>query len=51
MNQPIPVVFANMLNNHLAVIVIFKMHLDESGQYVPNNVVATGWAKYIRLKG
>lgn len=37
-------------NNHLVVIVIFKMRLDESGQYVSNNFVATGWAKYIRPK-
>jgi hypothetical protein len=25
-------------------------HLDEHGQYVPNNFVVTGWAKYIRPK-
>jgi hypothetical protein len=37
-------------NNHLVVIVIFKTRLDESGQYVPNNFVATGWAKYIQPK-
>jgi len=37
-------------NNYLVVLVIFKMRLDESGQYAPNNFVATGWAKYIRPK-
>lgn len=37
-------------NNHLVVIVIFKTRLDEHGQYVHNNFVVTGWAKYIRPK-
>ncbi len=37
-------------NNHLVVIVIFKTRLDEAGNYVPNNFVVTGWAKYIRPK-
>lgn len=37
-------------NNHLVVIVIFKTRLDETGNYVPNNFVVTGWAKYIRPK-
>lgn len=37
-------------NNHLVVIVIFKTRLDEDGNYVPNNFVVTGWAKYIRPK-
>ena len=37
-------------NNHLVVIVIFKTRLDEYGEYVPNNFVVTGWAKYIRPK-
>ena len=34
-------------NNHLIVVVIFKTQLDEVGNYVPNNFVVTGWAKYI----
>lgn len=38
-------------NNHVVVVVIFKTRLDEQGQYVPNNFVVTGWAKYIRPKG
>ena len=37
-------------NNHLVVIVIFKTNLDEHGDYVSNNFVVTGWAKYIRPK-
>ena len=37
-------------NNHMVVIVIFKTRLDEDGNYVPNNFVVTGWAKYIRPK-
>lgn len=38
-------------NNHVVVVVVFKTHLDEQSQYVPNNFVVTGWAKYIRPKG
>ncbi|MGB0383857.1 MAG: hypothetical protein ACPGWR_03455 [Ardenticatenaceae bacterium] len=34
-------------NNHLIAIVIFKIHIDESGNYVSNNFVVTAWAKYI----
>lgn len=34
-------------NNHLVMIVIFKTKVDETGQYVPNNFVVTGWANYI----
>lgn len=34
-------------HNHLVMIVIFKTRLDDSGEYVPNNFVATGWANYI----
>jgi hypothetical protein len=37
-------------NNHVVVIVVFKTRPDEQGQYVPNNFVVTGWAKYIRPK-
>jgi len=39
-----------MLNNHLIVKVIFKTQLDETGNYVPNNFVVTGWANYIAPK-
>ena len=38
-------------NNHLVVIVIFKTRIDERGQYMPNNFVVTGWARYIRPRG
>ncbi|MBW2354809.1 MAG: hypothetical protein JRF51_16510 [Deltaproteobacteria bacterium] len=38
-------------NNHLIAVVIFKMQLDEAGNYAPNNFVVTGWAKYIVPKG
>ena len=37
-------------NNHVILVVVFKMQLDEAGEYVPNNYVVTGWAKYIRPK-
>lgn len=37
-------------NNHLIVVVIFKVQLDEDGEYAPNNFVLTGWANYIRPK-
>lgn len=37
-------------NNYLVVIVIFKTSIDENGEYIPNNFVVTGWAKYIRPK-
>lgn len=35
-------------NNHLVVIVIFKTQFN--GEFVANNFVVTGWAKYIRRK-
>lgn len=38
-------------NNHLVLIVVFKTRPDEQGNYMPNNFVVTGWAKYIRPKG
>ncbi len=38
-------------NNHLVVIVIFKTTIDERGNYISNNFVVTGWAKYIISKG
>lgn len=34
-------------NNHIVAIVMFKTKLDDAGNYVPNNFVITGWAKYI----
>ena len=34
-------------NNYLVAIVVFKTQLDETGKYVPNNFVVTGWANYI----
>jgi hypothetical protein len=34
-------------NNHIVAVVIFKAHLDEAGNYLANNFVVTGWAKYI----
>ena len=37
-------------NNHLVVIVVFRTRLDESGNYVSNNFVVTGWAKDIQPK-
>ena len=37
-------------NNHFIVKVVFKTQLDETGNYVPNNFVVTGWPKYIVLK-
>lgn len=37
-------------NSHLVVIVIFKMRLDDQGNYKQNNFVVTGWAKYIQPK-
>ena len=38
-------------NDHLVMIVVFKTQLDQSGEYVPNNFVVTGWANYIRSQG
>jgi len=37
-------------NNHLIAVVIFKTLLDDTGNYLPNNFVVTGWAKYIMTK-
>ncbi|MCP4107669.1 MAG: hypothetical protein GY749_19345 [Desulfobacteraceae bacterium] len=34
-------------NSHLVAIVIFKTRVDKAGNYIPNNFVVTGWAKYI----
>ncbi len=38
-------------NSHLIAVVIFKIRLDDTGNYVSNNFVVTGWAKYIMPKG
>ena len=37
--------------NHIVVIVLFGYDIDEEGQTVPNNFVATAFFKYILLKG
>lgn len=37
--------------NHVVVIVLFGYDVDDEGQVVPNNYVATAFFKYIRLKG
>lgn len=34
-------------NNHLVAIVVFKTQLTETGSYVSNNFVVTGWPKFI----
>lgn len=34
-------------NNQLIIKVVFKTQLDETGNYVPNDFVVTGWLKYI----
>jgi hypothetical protein len=33
-------------NSHLIAKVVFKTQLDETGDYIPNNFVVTGWAKH-----
>jgi predicted nucleotidyltransferase len=37
--------------NHIVVIVLFGFDINESGQTVPNNYVATTFFKHIGLKG
>lgn len=37
-------------NNHLILVVTFKMQPDAHGTYVANNFVITGWANYILPK-
>ncbi len=37
-------------NNHLVLVVIFKTQVDETGKYVRQNFVVTGWASYIVSK-
>ncbi len=34
-------------NNHLIAKVVFRTQVDESGSYVANNFVVTGWATHI----
>jgi hypothetical protein len=34
-------------NNHIIAVVIFKTQPDDAGNYITNNFVITGWAKYI----
>lgn len=36
--------------NHIVVIVLFGFKLDDQGQTVPNNYVATAFFNYIRIK-
>jgi len=37
--------------NHLVAIVLFGMDVNEKGDTVSNNFVATAFLKYIRQKG
>jgi hypothetical protein len=37
--------------NHIVVIVLFSFDVDDQGQTVPNNYVATAFFKHIWLKG
>ena len=37
-------------NNHLIAVVVFKTQLDAKGNYISNNFVVTGWAKFIKPK-
>ena len=37
-------------NNHLVLVVIFKMKLNERGNYISNNFVVTGWSNYFQPK-
>ncbi len=37
--------------NHIVVIVLFGFDVDEHGQTIPNNFVATAFFKHIWLKG
>ncbi len=37
--------------NHIVAIVLFGYDIDEHGQTIPNNYVATAFFKHIRLKG
>jgi len=37
--------------NHIVVIVVFGLDVDDQGQTIPNNYVATAFFKHIWLKG
>lgn len=37
--------------NHAVAIALFGLDIDENGETVPNNFVATAFLKHIRLKG
>jgi hypothetical protein len=37
--------------NHVLAIVLFGFDVDEHGQTIPNNYIATAFFKHIRLKG
>lgn len=37
--------------NHVVVIVLFGLDIDEYGRTIPNNYVATAFFKHIQLKG
>ena len=37
--------------NHVVAIVLFGFNVDEQGQTIPNNFIATAFFKHIRLKG
>jgi len=37
--------------NHIVAIVLFGFEIDEQGQTIPNNFVATAFFKHIWLKG
>lgn len=34
-------------NTHIIVVVIFRKQLNETGAYISNNFVVTGWANYL----
>ena len=38
-------------HNHIVAIVLFGFDVDEQGQTIPNNFVATAFMKHIQLKG
>jgi len=38
-------------SNHIVAIVLFTFDVDEHGQTIENNFVATAFFKHIRLKG
>jgi hypothetical protein len=38
-------------NNHIVVVVLFKLRVMTAGTSQSNNFVVSGWMKYIRPKG